>query len=76
MHRDLKVANIFVTQAHNLEVARLAVGDFGAAQEGDLTVSFEQEHTGARVCVLPCRAMPCHATVGTLTCGSFLRLLT
>lgn len=42
MHKDLKIANIFVTQAHNLELARLAVGDFGAAQEGDLSVSFRK----------------------------------
>lgn len=37
MHKDLKMANIFVTGAQNLEFAQLAVGDFGAAQEGDLT---------------------------------------
>lgn len=60
MHKDLKMANIFVTGAQNLEFAQLAVGDFGAAQEGDLTVSFEQAHTSACVCL----AMPCHATVG------------
>lgn len=31
--------NVFVTQAHDLELAGLAMGDFGAAQEGVQTVS-------------------------------------
>lgn len=43
MHRDIKSSNVFVTQAHNLEVAALAVGDFGAAQEGEENVSIERE---------------------------------
>ncbi|CAM9571173.1 unnamed protein product [Ascophyllum nodosum] len=34
LHRDIKMKNMFVVQAHSLENARLAVGDFGAAQRG------------------------------------------
>lgn len=40
--------NVFVTQAHNLELARLAIGDFGAAQEGVETVSRACEQTDER----------------------------
>lgn len=47
MHRDVKIQNIFVKQAHNLELAELAVGDFGAAQEGQENVSIEREQNGA-----------------------------
>lgn len=47
MHRDLKIANMFVTHARNWELATLAVGDFGAAQEGELNVRYETEQTGA-----------------------------
>lgn len=49
MHRDLKMHNVFVTQAHDLELAGLAVGDFGAAQEGFETVSSECGKAGACV---------------------------
>lgn len=42
--------NVFVTQAHDLDLAELAVGDFGAAQEGLETVSFP---TGAGTDALP-----------------------
>lgn len=35
MHRDIKMKNVFVVQSHNLELARLAAGDFGAAQRGE-----------------------------------------
>ena len=38
LHRDIKMKNMFVVQAHSLENARLAVGDFGAAQRGVETV--------------------------------------
>lgn len=38
MHRDMKIQNIFVTNATNLELAELAVGDFGGAQHGHQTV--------------------------------------
>ncbi|CAM9827730.1 unnamed protein product [Ascophyllum nodosum] len=37
MHRDIKTKNMFVVQTHSLELARLAVGDFGAAQRGEET---------------------------------------
>lgn len=48
MHRDLKMSNVFVAQAHDLDLAELAVGDFGAAQEGLETVSFIRgKKTGA-----------------------------
>lgn len=55
MHRDLKISNMFVTHARNLELAALAVGDFGAAQEGDLNVRYKKEQTGV--------GMSCRATV-------------
>ena len=39
MHKDIKMQNMFVVNAHNLEMATLAVGDFGAAQRGVPTVT-------------------------------------
>lgn len=38
MHRDIKMQNMFVAKAHDLDRAELAVGDFGAAQRGDQAV--------------------------------------
>lgn len=35
LHRDIKMKNMFVVQSYNLELVRLAVGDFGAAQRGE-----------------------------------------
>ncbi|CAM9571594.1 unnamed protein product, partial [Ascophyllum nodosum] len=37
LHRDIKMKNMYVVQAESLEHARLAVGDFGAAQRGEET---------------------------------------
>lgn len=48
--------NVFVSRAHDLELAGLAVGDFGAAQEGFETVSREQHKAGA--CILFCHGAP------------------
>lgn len=39
MHKDMKIENLFVRNAESIQVAELAVGDFGAAQKGKLTVS-------------------------------------
>lgn len=39
MHKDIKLENIFVSNAHDLELAELAVGDFGGAQNGIAMVS-------------------------------------
>lgn len=38
MHKDIKMQNMFVVNAEDLESAELAVGDFGAAQWGEETV--------------------------------------
>lgn len=39
MHKDMKIENLFVRHAENPEIAELAVGDFGATQRGEVTVS-------------------------------------
>lgn len=39
MHKDIKTQNTFVANAHDLDRAELALGDFGAAQRGEQTVS-------------------------------------
>ena len=40
LHRHIKMENMFVTQSHSLELARLAVGNFGAAQRGGERVRY------------------------------------
>ena len=35
LHRSIQMKNMFVVQSHSLELVRLAVGDFGAAQQGE-----------------------------------------
>lgn len=35
MHKDIKMGNVFVVNTHDTESATLAVGDFGAAQQGE-----------------------------------------
>lgn len=46
LHKDMKMQNVFVVQANNLQRVKLAVGDFGAAQLGVEIVShmFENEY--------------------------------
>lgn len=44
MHKDIKLENIFVSNAHDLEQAELSVGDFGGAQNGIVMVS-QIKHT-------------------------------
>ena len=39
-HRHIKMENMFVTQSHSLELARLAVGNFGASQRGEEMVRY------------------------------------
>lgn len=39
MHKDMKIENLFVRNADDPEIAELAVGDFGATQRGEVTVS-------------------------------------
>jgi len=40
LHRQIKMGNMFVVQSHSLELARLAVGNFGAAQRGEEMVRY------------------------------------
>lgn len=42
LHRDIKMKNMFVVQSYNLELVRLAVGDFGAAQRGEEMVRYSE----------------------------------
>lgn len=35
MHKDIKMGNVFVVDTHDTESVTLAVGDFGAAQQGE-----------------------------------------
>jgi len=35
LHRDIRMKSMFVVQSHSLELARLAVGEFGDAQRGE-----------------------------------------
>lgn len=35
VHMDIKMTNMFVVQSQNLEMAKLAVGDFGSSQRGE-----------------------------------------
>lgn len=49
MHKDIKLENIFVSNAHNLELAGLAVGDFGGAQNGIAMVSQKNRKQTERV---------------------------
>ena len=44
LHRDIQMKNMFVVQSHSLELARLAVGDFGAAQRGEERVRNMIQH--------------------------------
>lgn len=39
MHKDIKLENVFVRNAGNLQLAELALGDFGGAQNGRVTVN-------------------------------------
>lgn len=38
MHKDIDVWNLFVVNAEDLDLAELAVGGFGAAQQGEQMV--------------------------------------
>lgn len=58
LHRDIKMKNMFVVHSQSLELARLAVGDFGAAQRGEETAAgsvvyrtgvYTWNHTSARM---------------------------
>ncbi|CAM9827660.1 unnamed protein product [Ascophyllum nodosum] len=58
LHRDIKTKNMFVVQTHSLELARLAVGNFGAAQRGEETEGgnvvyrtgvYTRDHTSPRM---------------------------
>lgn len=86
MHGDIKVWNLYVVNAGDLDLAELAVGDFGAAQLGEKTVrGYEVENCwglvvvseprdGEKVISVVLAVTGIGADSATLVCLSFLAL--
>lgn len=48
MHTDINMENIYIRCGENVRQVKLAVGNFSGAQNGELTVSRQDEHRNAQ----------------------------